>query len=58
MCLVAIVFGGPQASGSEQVTVLTGGEACEPDHCVTVNGCSIQCARCNKDGDEAFCEWP
>jgi hypothetical protein len=33
--------------------------ACQPDNCVTVNGCSIQCARCARGTEDGgVCEWP
>lgn len=32
---------------------------CEPVHCVTINGCSIQCAHCDWDTEDGgTCQWP
>lgn len=34
--------------------------ACEPNDCLTVNGCSIECARCRQSEtlQSGTCEWP
>lgn len=53
------------ASASLSASANTATEAemiglCEPDACLTVNGCSITCQCCDTDGVEPWgtCTWP